>query len=127
MKKTKTIISAFVILALVSCSTLPGNDPVVVNAEKITAVAYTTIDTFLKLEYENQALVKSKLPQVHAFAEQLRQHAQAYLQAARDATKAYKAAKNSGTASALDSALNVLTDLTANAQTYSTQVKNSTP
>jgi hypothetical protein len=59
------------------CASLEkGADPVVVRAEQTLTVATSAFDTFLKLDNDNRALVKQKAPQVHEFAEWLREPSQ---------------------------------------------------
>lgn len=60
--------------SVVGCAALaPGADPVVVRAEQSIQIAFSTFDTFLKLEHDNSAKVKDKAPEVHQFAEWLRE------------------------------------------------------
>ncbi len=50
----------------------PGADALVVRAEQTLTGAEATFDTFLQLDDQNRALVATKAPPVHAFAEWLR-------------------------------------------------------
>ncbi len=68
----------------------PGNDPVVVNAERTTTVAVTSFDSFLKYERSNDAELRSVNPQIHKFANKIRDNGQHWLQTARSTTQAYK-------------------------------------
>lgn len=88
----KGILLALMIFPLGACApTAPvTGDPVVVYAERNVKDAATVIDAFLDLEYENQAYVKSNLPEVHAVAEQLRREAPNALREARRLTEVYK-------------------------------------
>lgn len=78
-------------LILASCATLlPGNDPVVVNAERTANLASDTFDTFLKIEYDNHTALESVSPEIGKYAESLRVHAPTWLATLRALTKAYK-------------------------------------
>jgi uncharacterized lipoprotein len=66
-----------------------NDDVIVVNTEKALAIALDTFDVFLKLEYDNRAAL-SKLPQVHAFAENVRRNGKNWIVSARNAKDAYK-------------------------------------
>ncbi len=94
---------------------------VVVNAEKTLRVSKDTFDLFLKLEYQNQALVKAKFPQIHQFAEYLRKNAPTWLITANNAKNAYK--HGNGNLQALMTAIDTLTSNSTQAQTYITQLQ----
>ncbi len=94
---------------------------VVVNAEKTLRVSKDTFDLFLKLEYQNQALVKTKYPQIHQFAEYIRKNAPTWLITANNAKNAYK--HGNGNLQALMAAIDTLTTNQTQAQTYVTQLQ----
>lgn len=71
-------------------SILPNNDPVVVNAERVTAIALDTFDTFLKFEYENRERLEAISKDIHKVAENIRRNGKDWLLTARALTKAYK-------------------------------------
>ncbi len=95
---------------------------VVVNAEKTLRVSKDTFDLFLKLEYQNQALVKAKWPQIHQFAEYIRRNAPTWLITANNAKNAYK--HGNGNLQALMSAIDTLTSNSTQAQTYISQLQS---
>ncbi len=108
------------------CSTLQvGADTVVVNAERVTALATDTFDTFLRIEYDNRASLNVIAPQIHQFAEKLRQNGQNYLTTARVLTKAYKANRTPENKANLATALSVLTSAAAESQKYLTQINGA--
>lgn len=87
----KQIVSVSLCLILAGCATLlPGNDPVVVNAERTANLASDTFDTFLKIEYDNHAALETVSPEIGKYAETLRVHAPTWLGSLRALTKAYK-------------------------------------
>lgn len=56
------------------CAALdPNADPIEVRAEQTISTTFDAMDTFEQIELENQALIKAKAPQVHEFAEWLRE------------------------------------------------------
>jgi hypothetical protein len=88
----KRLFSFFLCATLASCALTPAltgckaptsaiqGDPVVVNSEKTIAIAFETIDAFLKWEKENQASVT---PDVHAAAQSIRSKAHEQFRNAR--------------------------------------------
>jgi hypothetical protein len=50
-----------------------GQDNVVVRAEQTLSMAFDTFDAFLKMEHQFREQTKEKLPEVHKFAEWLRE------------------------------------------------------
>lgn len=94
----------------------PVNESVVVNAEKTLRVSKDTFDLFLRIEKDNQALVKSKMPQVHTFAEYLRKNAPTWLITANNLKNDYKHGR--GNLQALLDAISVLNTNTNKANTY---------
>lgn len=132
MKKTRSFSLVFVmLLALVvalplgGCSwftsstatTQPSGDIVVVSAEKSLEAAFTVIDGFLLAEHQNRDYIKSKLPAVHATAEQLRRESPAMLREAGDAIAAYKAARAEIQRDAMESKLASVSQMAAQART----------
>lgn len=54
---------------LTGCATLDKNaDPIEVRAEQTISMAEDTIDAFMAIEFDNDALVKEKAPAIHDFA-----------------------------------------------------------
>lgn len=110
-------------LVLSGCAPIqPGQDAVAVNAERSYALAFDTVDAFLKLEDANRDLCRAKLPAVHAFAEQTRKTAPPVVSACRDAIRAYESASTPDNKSKLDAALAALESVSASAQSYAAQI-----
>lgn len=77
MKRTARILLAVAVFAgvVVGCKSLaPGEDPILVNAEKVEESGFYLTDAFVKLDRANPAL-ESALPGVHAAAQSVRQKA----------------------------------------------------
>lgn len=90
--KQNTSLAIVVLAALLyaGCAGIePGNDPVVVQAERTTVMAVDVFDGFLKWEYDNRAAL-SALPEIKQAADRIRAQSPAWLQTARQVTKAYK-------------------------------------
>lgn len=83
----------------------PGNDPLVVNAERTIQIAFETVDAFLAAEHDNRAAIARDLPTVHATAEQLRRDAPAAFAEAREAVRLYKASRTAEVGDAMDAKL----------------------
>lgn len=119
----KNAFAIVLLLALGACATPTTGDPIVVNAEKTLRLAKDTLDLFVKLEYQNQAVVKAKFPQVHEFAEKVRREAPAMLKTADDIKNAYKAHRNDAIAAQLAAAIAAISQVAAQAQTYMPKVQ----
>ena len=104
--------------ALAGCSAVsPGNDPLVVNAERTTELAVDTFDLFLRWEHDNRAVLAS-VPQIRKAADRIRMNAPTWLTSARSLTKAYKANRSPENRANLETALTVLRTALAEARTY---------
>lgn len=109
MKHFNKVLPVALLALLVSCATQPGNDPVVVNAEKTTALAYDTMESFKTYEYNNRATLETLNPQIEHYANIVRRNEKKWLQTARDETTAYENNRTNGHAT-LDTAVAVLTE-----------------
>jgi hypothetical protein len=110
-------------MLLASCATiLPGNDPVVVNAERSTQIALDTFNLVEKLEYDTYAALKATdadaAAQVRTFVNRLRRESPGWLASARTLTKAYKGNRTAENKANLDTAIAVLTSATSEANHY---------
>jgi len=128
MKTIKRLHPFVVALLIYGCASYPaGNDPVVVNAEKTTAIAVETINTFLKIEREDQDLIKSKLPQAHTYANYVRVHALQWISTARSMTASYKNNRTAENKANLTTAVAVLAQAVIQIGTYTNQIRSATP
>lgn len=117
-------IYAAALVALASCAVLPGNDPVVVNAEKTTAIAYDTMEAFKTYEYNNRATLEQLNPQIEHYANVIRRNEKQWLQTARDETTAYENNRTNGHAT-LDTAIDVLREAIRQIGIYMAQAKGT--
>ncbi len=128
MKQTRNLIVPFLVLAMVSCSgILPGNDPVVVNAERSTQLALDTFNTIEKLEFDTYSALKQADPatatKVRTFVNVLRAKSPQWLSSARTLTMAYKENRTAENKASLETAIAVLTSATSTANTYIADIK----
>lgn len=84
-----------------------NGDPVVVNAERAIALSFDTIDTFLRWERQNSAIVP---PNVAAVARTLRIEAPDKFRNARSVLRAYKGTRSPEQRVLLDQWLAVLAE-----------------
>ena len=104
--QSKYALTAALALMLFSggCVT-PGNDPVVVQAERATELSLDVFDSFLRWEYANQETVGCDVKQA---ADRIRRDGTRWLESARALTKAYKQNRTPKNKANLDTALWVL-------------------
>lgn len=122
--KTKLSILPLIVLLLASCSTIqPGNDPVLINSERVTSLAFTTFDSFFALERQQEVYVKANLPEVHKFANSLRVNAPKYLGSARAATEAYRLNRDAQNKANLKTAIAILQTALSQVQVYTAQIQ----
>lgn len=127
--KNKPLLTFLALSALVvGCAQIqPGNDPVVVNAERSTQVALATMDAFLQIEYNNRDMLKKVNPAIHTYAEYVRRNGQHYLQSARALTLAYKNNRSAENKANLQTAIALLNEISNQANTYAAQAKAAYP
>ena len=71
------ILASLSLALLMNCAIIqPGNDKLVVNAERTTKLALESFDTFLKWEFDNREVL-SPIPEIRASADRIRSTAQA--------------------------------------------------
>lgn len=117
MKQKLLLIPLLVFLS--SCATIQtGNDAIVVNAERFTAVAADTFDLFVHTEYDNKAYLATIDPKIHSYANYIRVNAKNWLQSARTMTKAYKQNRSAENKANLTTALAVLAAGVTETQKY---------
>jgi hypothetical protein len=122
----KRIFPLTLVVILAACAPLqPGADPIVVNAERTANVASDTFDTFLKLEYDNRAALLTLSPEIHKYAEVLREKAPTWLASLRALTKAYKFNRSSENKASLQTAISVVTAAMQESSKYIGQINKS--
>lgn len=108
-----------------------GSDPIVVDAQRSTLLAKNTFDLIETVDYDSYSAFKAIDPKSAAafrtFVNYIRANQYQWLKSARDLTKAYQASKTQANASALNSAIAVLTSVTEEANKYLTQIRAAHP
>ncbi len=123
--KTKLQLPVIILaMFLGACATIKeGNDPALVNAERVTSLSFTTFDSFFALERQQEVYVKANLPAVHRFANQLRGNAPKYLASARAATEAYRLNRDDQNRANLNTAVAILQTALSQVQEYTVQIQ----
>ena len=87
------IVAACIGLFPMSCASVaPGNDPVLVNAERDLNVAVKSLDALFKTDYQNWEVIDPAIPGWKAAVNALRLSAPPVIDAANASIKAYRAA-----------------------------------
>jgi len=121
---------------LTGCKTLDkGADPVAVRSEQTLSMAFLTFDTFLRLDHQFRAETAEKVPEVHKFAEWLREPIRtdlnaeqkprgiALIESAHTVLKAYKANRTEENKASVISAIAAVESALAEAQKQLTALK----
>lgn len=107
MIKNLSLVPALVLL--MGCAALQsGSDPIVVRAEQVTKASVKVIDSFLRYEYNNRALLLSVNPEIKKTADKMRAEAPKWILEARKVTKIYKINRTPANKANLDTVIKVL-------------------
>jgi hypothetical protein len=91
--RTPTILVALLVVALAACATIqPGQDVILVNAERDLKIAVGTIDNLFKVDYDNWQVIDPLIPGWKPAVNALRVAAPPTIDAANASIKAYRAA-----------------------------------
>lgn len=108
------------------CATVAeGHDVVVVRAETIADLSFEVMDTYLRLEENNRAYLKTISPEFEKTASKVAVDGKAAIQSLRSATKAYKQNRTPENKSNVDTWLAVVEDLRKTALKFTGQAKLS--
>lgn len=121
----------FLAIFIVGCATLQeGQDPVVVRSEQTTELAMNTFKLINKTEYDSYAAFKAvdaeSAGAVRTFVNKVRNNQHAWLESARNLTKAYKNNRTLDNERTLNTALAVLSAAVAEALKYLAQIQEKT-
>jgi len=111
------LLSCLLVPALNMGCVTPGADPVVVQAERSTELAYDVFDAFLLWEKNNREAMAGT-PEVKRTADAIRANGVKWLQSARALTKAYKENRTPENKANLETALQVLASAVNEAKRY---------
>jgi hypothetical protein len=126
-----TLITAPV--AFVGCGTTPGvptlsaenADQLILRAEQTAQTARLTFDTFVHLERDNEALLKTISPAIHTYANTVRLHGLDWVTSVRTATKTFKANRTPDNKANLDTVLATLIAAVGETNKYITQSRTA--
>lgn len=118
MKQIQTLTLIGLACLFVGCAAVQeGHDPVVVHAERTTALALEVFSTFDTWEFENRSVLAAT-PEIRKAADLIRSNAPNWLRTARAVTEAYKQNRTEEAKLNLDMALAVLRAGIVEAQRY---------
>ena len=80
-------------------------DQIILSAEKAAETAFVTFNTFVHLERDNEALLKTVNPQIHVYANTIRDHGLDWIVSLRNATKTFKANRTPDNRASLNTVL----------------------
>ena len=124
----KTMHRSFALLCLFAilnaCATIaPGNDPVLVNAQRTARTAHTSFDFLFKIERDNDALVRQNIPAVHTAVNELRRKAPKAEADLWGAIEAYRTNRTADNKANLNTYLAVIQNLLDVAASYTQQIQ----
>jgi hypothetical protein len=96
----------------------PGNDPVVVEAERVLSSSLDIVDTFVHLEFNQRTELAALSPDIHTYAEVLRKQFSGWLDSAKAMIRTYKANRSPENKANLQTAIAVLNQAALQAQKY---------
>lgn len=106
-------------------------DQIILRAEQTAETAKLTFKTFLHLERENEAMLKTVNPAIHQWAENLRSHGgQAapgidWIVSLRNATKTFKANRTAENQASLNTIMSTLISAVTETNKYITESKTA--
>lgn len=95
-----------------------NTDQVILRAEQTAQTARLTFDTFVHLERDNEALLKTVNPQIHVYANTIRAHGLDWVDSLRAATKTFKANRTTENQANLNTWIATLTNAVAQTNKY---------
>src|SRR5215471_8108894 len=118
--RKRTLAPILVLALLCACNNIaPGNDPVVVDAQRIIPSAHDTINAFLKTEAENHVIIKAQAPQISNYANMVRRNAPHWFETAWSTLDTYRHNRSPQNKATLQTSLAVLGQVITQIQTYS--------
>lgn len=119
MKRNLTAQVVLTVWLLAGCAGVdPGHDPVVVNAERAIASSFETVNTFLKLEYQNRDAWRLLNKDIYTTAEYLRKNFGNWYASAVRVKMAYKQNRTPENKAELETYVALLTQALGEAQQY---------
>jgi hypothetical protein len=102
-----------------------STDQVILRAEQTAETAKLTFDTFVHLERDNEAMLKTVNPAIHTYANTIRAHGIDWIVSLRNATKTFKANRTADNRASLNTILLTLIAAIGDTNSYMTQSKSA--
>lgn len=100
-----------------------ASDQIILRAEQTAQTARLTFDTFVHLERDNEAMLKTISPAIHAYANTVRLHGLDWVTSVRNATKTFKSNRTPENQANLNTVLATLTAAVSETNKYLAQSK----
>jgi hypothetical protein len=100
-------------------------DQIVLRAEQAAETAKLTFHTFVHLERDNEAMLKTVNPQIHLYANTIRANGIGWIKSLRNATEVFKANRTVDNRATLNTILATLLAAVSNTNNYITQSKSA--
>ncbi len=118
-------------VAFTGCGTTGGlpslsaqnTDQIILRAEQTAQTARLTFDTFVRLERDNEAMLKTVNPAIHTYANYIRTHGLDWVTSLRTATKNFKMNRSPQNQANLSTILLTITDAVSQTNKYIAQAK----
>jgi len=125
MKTIQRSLACLCLLAILNAcaSVAPGNDPVLVNAQRTARTAHTSFDFLFKIERDNDALVRQNIPAVHTAVNELRRKAPKAEADLWSAIETYRTNRTADNKANLNTYLAVIQNLLDVAASYTQQIQ----
>lgn len=105
--------------------TVGATDQIILRAEQTAQSALATFTLLVHLERDNETLLKDVSPEIHNYANKLRDNGPGWIRDLRNATKTFKANRNAENQATLLTALAVVNEALGRANTYIAQSKKA--
>lgn len=117
-------------VSFTGCKQIPSTsqqtaDQVILRAEQTAQTARLTMDTFVHLERDNEALLKQVNPQIHQYANTIRRNGLNWVDSLRAATKAFKANRTPENEATVNTWLTTLITATTQMNQYIAQSRQA--
>ncbi len=100
-----------------------NTDQIILRAEQTAQTARLTFDTFVRLERNNEGMLKTLNPAIHTYANYIRTHGLDWVTSLREATKAFKANRTPENQASLNTILATITNAVSQSNKYIAQAR----
>ncbi len=123
MNRARQLSPVVALLLLASCQQ-PGaisqqnTDQIILRAEQTAQTARLTFDTFVRLERDNEAMLKTVNPAIHTYANYIRTHGLDWVTSLRQATVTFKVNRTPENQASLNTILETITNAVSETNKY---------